>query len=554
MESFEDAPLLNLFKAAMLIEGNDVRGDVSRTGLTTQHRVQTCIKSLNMLIPSFEDLTSILETTEKYWPLWNAFPKDVLPGSDHPQTDGVARVRTFILDSMRSGCGVVVAKAVLCLALCIQQLPASFKHQRPNLPASPSALLDSYLVGAETLLPVLEGSACTLDGLECFTLQARVYIDMGKPRNAWLCLRRAMSYAILQGLHTLDDSADERRRSLWSLIWQHERQLSLVLGFPPAISDSHPGVSRPYASQSIQERVRFEFSVIAGHIIERNQNHRNIDYSVTERIEQELLQYRNGLASTLLDVRPAPSMPLEIIYGLQVAKIHYYSHCKMLHLPYMLKSSVDRKYEHNRLAALEAAREAAKTWQDLRDCCGSETLIICDLMDFQVFTAAIVIVINLLSPSCPDNAHDQARDWELVHDISRNLAKVSEEMECNVACQAARLLDHISAAHHGTYEGPEIYEATIPYFGKVRISQIKKAAPSQAEAAKMGELNEQELFSNMVEFSADPFVPFSQNYMGDYLSEAELGIDWTTVLNADIDYDWSQSFESSSFGMSRSLS
>jgi hypothetical protein len=58
----------------------------------------------------------------------------------------------------------------------------------------------------------------------------------------------------------------------------------------------------------------------------------------------------------------------------------------------------------------------------------------------------------------------------------------------------------------------------------------------------------------MVEFSADPFVPFSQNYMGDYLSEAELGIDWTTVLNADIDYDWSQSFESSSFGMSRSLS
>jgi hypothetical protein len=519
-------------------------------GLTTHHRIQACIKSLNTLIPSFEDLTSILETTEKYWPLWNAFPKDVLPASHHHPTDGVAKVRGFILDSMKSGSGVVVAKAILCLALCIQQLPTHFKHQRPHLPASPSDLVDSYLFGAETLLPVNEGSAGTLDGLECFGLQARLYIDRGKPRNAWLCLRRAISYAVLQGLHTLDDSADERRRSLWCQIWQHERQLSLILGFPPAISDTHPGVSTPHPHQSVQERVMFEFSVIAGHIIDRNQNHRNIDYSVTEKIEQELVQYRNGPASALIDLKPTPSMSLETIYGLQIAKIYYHNHCKMLHLPYMLKSSTDRKYEHNRLAALEAARQIAKAWGDLRHCCGSETLIICDFMDFQVFMAAIVLVINLLSPSCPDNIHQQTRDWELVHDISRNLKSVSEEMECNVACQAARLLDHLSAAHHGMYDGSETYEATIPYFGKVRISQIRKVAPSRTEDTPLDELKDQELFSNMVEFSTDSFVPFSQNYMGDYLSEAELGVDWTAVLNADIGYDWSQSFESSSFGIS----
>lgn len=548
-ESFEDAPLLNLFKAAMLIEGNETQGDISRTSLTAHHRIRACITSLNALIPSLEDLTAILETTEKYWPLWNAFPKDVLPGSGHPQTSAVTRVRNFILDSMRSTCGVFVAKAVLCLALCIQQLPARFKDQRLNLPAPPRALLDSFLAGAETLLPVNEGSAGTLDGLECFGLQARIYIDMGRPRNAWLCLRRAMSYAILQGLHTLDDSADERRRTLWTHIWQHERQLSLILGLPPSISDVHPGVLRPHLTASVQERVMFEFSIIAGHIIERNQNCRSVDYSITERIEEELIQYRNGVASAVLDTTPTSSMPLETLYRLQVAKIYYHNHCKMLHLPYMLKASINRKYEHNRLAALEASRQIISAWQDLRDCCGSEIMIMCDLMDFQVFTAAIVLVINLLSPYCPDDGHQQARDWDLVHDISRNLDKVSQEMECNVAYQAARLLEHLSAAHHGMYEGPETYEATIPYFGRVRISQIRKVPQPPVEVAQLEGRKAHEKFSNMVEFSADSFVPFSQNYMGDYLTEAELGVDWTAVFNMDIDYDWSQSFDSSGFGM-----
>ena len=552
MESFEDAPLLNLFKAAMLIEGNEVSGDIGRTTLSAQHRIQTCIRSLNMLIPSFGDLTSILEITERYWPLWNAFPESVLPGSDNPPTESVARMRNYIFDSMRSDCGTVVAKAVLCLALCVQQLPASFKYQRPSLPASPSALLEAYLMGAETLLLSLEDSVCTLDGLECFTMQARVYIDQGKPRNAWLCFRRAMNYALLQGLQDLDDGADVRQRRVWSHIWQYDRQISLTLGLPPAISTSHPGVSTPHPSQSLQERVMFESSVIAGHIIERNQNYRNVDYSVTEQIEQKLLDFRYGLASSLLDTVQTSSMPLETIYKIHIAKIYYYGHCKMLHLPYMLKSGVDRKYEHNRLAALEAGRETIRVWQNLRASCEPETLIICNFLDFQVFTAAITVVINLLSPSCPDDIQQQTRDWELIHDTSRNLNNVSEIMECSVACQAAQLLDYLSSAYHGTYAGPEMYEAAIPYFGKVRIRQIKKQVPFHGKEVQMNELdgfNGQEMFSNMVDFSADPFVSFSQNYMGDYLSEAELSVDWTAILNADVEYDWNQSFDCSSSAM-----
>lgn len=548
MENFEDAPLLNLFKAAMLIEGNKVNRDTNRTGPTAHHRIQACIKSLNALVPAFEDLNLILQTTEKYWPLWQAFPKEVLPSSDHPGNDGVARVRNFILDSMKSDKAVVVAKAVLYLALCVQQLPASFKHQRPNLPAAPNALLDSYVVGAETLLPVNEGSAGTIDGLECFIIQAKLYVNMGKPRNAWLCLRRAMSYALLQGLHTLEDSSDERQKNVWTHIWQHDRHLSLILGLPPNITDTHPGIWRPHAGQPVREQLMYEVGIISGHIIERNQNHRNVDYSVTEQLEHELQQCRNGIASSVLNATPNSSMPLQTIYRLQVSKLFYYNLCKLVHLPYMLKSSVEGKYEHNRLAALEAARQMITAWQLLRNCSGSSTLIICDLIDFQVFAAAIVIILNLLSPTCPDPIHQQARDWELVHDITRNLNNISGEIECSVTCQSAKLLERLSAAHQGIYEGPEIYEAVIPYFGKVRISHMRKAPPPSQEARLEG-FDGQELLANTVEFSADPFVPFSQNYMGDYLTEAELGVDWTAVLNTDVDYDWSQLYDSSSSAM-----
>jgi hypothetical protein len=545
VESFEDAPLLHLFKAAMLIEENNVHGSLERTGLTARHRIQACIKSLSALIPNLEDLTLILQTTEKYWPLWQAFPEDVLPRSGHPQSDGVAKVRNYILESMRSGSGVIVAKAVLCLALCVQQLPASFKHQRPSLPATPNALVDSYLAGAETLLPVNEGSAGTLDGLECFLLQQRLYVNMGKPRSAWLCLRRSMSYALLQGLHNLDDSADERRKGIWSHIWQHDRFSSLILGLPPALADTHPGISRPHAGQSIQEQVIYELSIIAGHISERNLNQRNVNYSVTERIERELIECRSGIGSTVLNMIPSPSMPLETVYGLQTLKLYYHNIRKHVHLPYMLKSSLDEKYTHNRLQALDAAREMITSWRLLRDYSGSSTLIVCDLMDFMVFTAAITITLNLLSQSCPDPIHQQASDWELIHVITKSLNNISAEMECKVACQAARLLEYLSAAHQGTFEGPETYEAVIPYFGKVRISQIR------AEEVPQSNFSEQELLWNRVEFNADSFVPpFSQNYMGDYLTEAELGIDWTSVLSMDNNgYDWSQSYDSSSFTM-----
>ncbi|PSS08493.1 hypothetical protein M430DRAFT_109925 [Amorphotheca resinae ATCC 22711] len=498
--------------------------------------------NLNRLIPRLDSLTLILELTEKYWPLWPAIPERPVTSSDQLEPGSVASARDFILDSLGSGTPAAVAKSVLWLALCIQQLPRDFGNRCSNLPASPNDLINSYLSGAETLLLVDEDTGGTREGLEALALQSKLYIDMGRPRKAWLTIRRGLNLAILLGLHHPDESTSIRQKALWSYFWQFDRQLSLILGFPYAIVDSHPGISEVHIEDSIEARAMHRLSIIAGHIIERNQNHRHVGYAATVRINQELEQFRDEIPQHWWDAIPSSTMSLEALHDQQAVKLIYYQLQKFLHLPYMLKSPVDKRFENSRVLALEASRKMIGCYQTLRNGSG-QSIIICDLMDFQVFTAAVTIVINLLSQSSECSVHQQDEDWELVQCTARSLKDVSIKLECAVAGQAAQLLEYLLEVHHGLYTGPESYQAVIPYFGKVKISQPKSAASQTGLTPRIDHQSPTSCpFPQVVEFSANSFVPFSQNYVADYLAETELGVDWTAVFDENMDYEYSQLF------------
>jgi hypothetical protein len=84
-------------------------------------------------------------------------------------------------------------------------------------------------------------------------------------------------------------------------------------------------------------------------------------------------------------------------------------------------------------------------------------------------------------------------------------------------------------------------------FGRVKINRPKTRILQQTAISDFYDGNQfQQQFMPMVEFSANSFEPFGVT--GDMLSEAELGIDWTSVLNTDYNYDWSQTFDGSLFG------
>jgi hypothetical protein len=82
------------------------------------------------------------------------------------------------------------------------------------------------------------------------------------------------------------------------------------------------------------------------------------------------------------------------------------------------------------------------TYENLRK--SSEVaLLICDLMDFQVFSAAIVLVIHLLSQDPNWDINENARDWDTVRGLTKTLKQLSEAKSCAVASQAADLLDYL---------------------------------------------------------------------------------------------------------------
>ncbi len=547
IERLNNAPIISLFKEAMLIQEQNIPSNQIQLQLSSDPRASILVKAIKALLPSPDDLELILRMTERFLPIWQ--DGQGLPiNTKSYSLVGAASAKAFILSSIKSEIPVAVARATLFLALCIQQLPANFNAKRTNLPAPPKILLDSYIKAVDSLLCISESRTSSIDGIECLVIQVKLYINMGRPREAWRCIRHAFNLCLISGLHNPNEMTSDRREALWSSVWQGDKFISAILGLPAATSDSHPGLSIEHVGQGIAGRILYDSGLIWGHIIERNQNYKTLDYSATLVIDQELQQSKSRIPTTWWDSLSRPESPPSSIYSLIYIKLQYYSLCKMLHLPYMLKSSQDSRYEYSRLSALDACREMIYAYQTLRD--NSDlALIICDLMDFQVFTGAVTLIVGLLSQHSQSESYQDTNDWALIHTVTQSLKLVSESLECTVARQAFQLLEHLSFFRHGTYSGPETYEVVIPMFGRVRIHYPGQQVQQESGILYNEHSQMQQRLLHTVQFSASSVPRFEIAGNGDVNFGAELGVDWMLgETDININYDWTRTFEGSSFG------
>lgn len=380
-------------------------------------------------------------------------------------------------------------------------------------------------------------------GLICntylLTLPSTSYINLGKPRKAWLVGRRASNLAILYGYHR-PEAKDARETSKWDQLWQGDRMLSMSLGVPYAVQNPPPCP----ADANFGERFHQGLAIAAGHIIDRDQLGPAADYSMTEKIDEELEYCRSEAPPGWWDMTPNSDMPLDLLYGHLVTKIHWHLTRKLLHLPYMLKSLTDNRYEKSQFAALESAMEILLCYQAFRNN-GGDAVVVCDLIDFQSFSAALTIIIYLLSPLAL-RAHPQTicnyDAWDIIRQVTATLKRVSKLLECHVAGQASHLLEYLTAVHDGTTINTGGYEAMVPYFGRIRITGVK-GPKLEKELEQNGNLYAQDFswFPGAVEFSSNTF---GDSFTGNYLSEAELGVDWTALFEMDGNFDWTQTYES----------
>lgn len=539
IEDFEDTPLINLFKDAMILDSDDSRTRNRLLDLPANAKLRNSIRLLASLIPNPPDLGFILDTTAKYWSFWP--PCYLSPHSAYLVHDERVNCPLSILsNALMSGKPALIGKGVIFLALCIQQLPKEVHHQRLHITASPKLLIQSYLEITQDLLAVSEDMGPSIDDLECLMLQMKLYINLGKPRKAWLRTRQAFSTALLLGLHRPDDGQDSRKERVWGLIWQSDRQLSVLLGFPSATTNSHPSISAEF-QESGHHAVFHRMCIVAGSVIERDQTHHTADYSITVKIQGELEELRSTISNEWWDPRPDFDLSAEDLYHRYSTKIQFFHLCNLVHLPYMLKSSTSSKYSHSRVAALEASRDLIRQYQGFRRSAHAAH-VICELMDFVAFFAASVITIDLFSQTHRRPDAEEAEDWSMVESLTGTLRHVSKMMECNVAAQGAQLLQFLAAANRGDYQGPEKYEVVVPYFGRVRINRaagIRSREQLTSARAEESFIPSQSQFGNTVEFSSNSF---GRGMLMDTNVDEELGCDWSMMAEFDTTYDWFQTF------------
>ncbi|MCJ1419195.1 hypothetical protein MMC32_005548 [Xylographa parallela] len=559
---FDSAPLLSLFDNAVIRHETgpvaDARDETatnlpdvgSRTFqpfFETGSRIPMAVKAL---MPDDNDLTQIIRLSLSCWQDWQKyFPNMLVPRTYETETDQITRLRNHIHQCLDSGSVGDTAKILICIAICFQQLSGRLSLDRWNLPMKPDVLQQRYMTFVENLLASDEGLASTIDGLECMVLQIRYYVDEGKPRRAWLVGRRATGFAYFMGIHrparSTDDLLAKRKTDLWFQMSIGDRHLSLILGLPySTLDDRFDGKDFTNQEQTGRygEGLLAKLSVIAGHIIHRNNDLNNTSLIDTFKIEQELEEAKDSMPAGWWEALPVPSMPAEVIRDMFVAKFVYHNDRKLLHLPYLLKSFTDRRYEMSRISGLESSREMIKCYQVLRR---HGALLVCNLIDFEAFTASMVLVLDLLNQHANNRGRgdlvQEDSDWNLVNSIREDFETIAQETICPVAKQAAQILRQFGDARYGCDEYTnETYQVIIPYFGKIRIGRPNTITPSPS-ATSVGSqlLTPEESAAEGVESGADPFVSFD-NYnfpiSGD--SYLDVGTDWASMLDLDLHNDW----------------
>ena len=472
-----DEPFLKLFGDVdnRDIRDSNVHGSVHAGFPTTDESAHRIIREFRHHIPNSAELMSILQAGRSTMSLWSgAFPETL----GAPESVSLERLRDHIYRCSYSSNIADVTKLMLCLALHIQQLPSELETVHMSLPAPLDHLQEYYMMSAESLLSSDERLGGTMSGLECMILQSEFYINVGHLRKVWLIIRRAVNIAQLLGLHRkilvdVDSRLALRRNAIWTELWQRERGFSLILGLPCSTLDSQiPPLAAKEDESDLERMKRFlqDLGIVMGHIVDRDQDSSGKTYSTTLKIEEQLEECQSIMPAQWWDFKPDSTTPTDAIRDMFVAKMRFYTVQRLLHLPFLLKAFGDRRFDSSRLTTLQSAREIIKVYHILRDE-QKPVLKVCDMVDFQVFAAAMTLVIDLLAWSGTldhNDLHREERDWELVLQTAEVLGHFSSSRKgCEVAVLGARVLEDFSQLRNGPAEG--VSRVDIPYFGQVEI-------------------------------------------------------------------------------------
>jgi hypothetical protein len=455
----------------------------------------------------------------------------------------VAEVSQKSLDTFISwGCGqtypVSVALALLCVVISIQQVPPGTHENSGGEPLPFQSIMDICLSNIESLIISNDEYAGSIEGIDIMILQAKSYVNLGRPQKAWILLHRAISTAQLIGLHKegtfrtkdIEISNEDRQRG-WSHLNTLDRYLSIILGLPRAVSDGEFGVHTPWRDTTDLDIGTYQqkLSLMAGYIVERNKFFTNDSLLLTMNMDFELGVLERNLPLELQN--PESTFCIDNDSQACFRLMARFWHCQLqifLHLPFLLQSRANRELDPNHLACFSASRKMLRLYHVMRLTPKAE-FYICRMIDFQGFTASLLLLLGLLGYhemcSSSESGREKDQDLDLVDVTIGILERASCEYGGVVASQGAEVLKRLREimARTGSDETQKstwTERISVPYFGLITISTTDRSdSDGTVVLAESGGLSAELWPENQVD---------GHGY----------DIDWQTMVNIDLDQDW----------------
>lgn len=301
---------------------------------------------------------------------------------------------------------VLVARKLLILGSYLQAVPPCGAKSLRNLGVIHRDIMSRVVDTAHSLVNCNDELVASIEGIECITIESMYHNNAGNLRQAWLTLRRAMPIAQMMGLHrgrnppsvlkTLEREMCISPEYVWFRLVQSDRYLSMMLGLPQGSPESN-FFPTPWSLESCTptERLQRIDCVVAGRILQRNEADIN-DLVATQEIDKLLHTASTSmppqwwLIPNFASSTSNKNEHFQETLRLMDQFTHYHL-VSRLHLPYLLRSLADKKYEYSKITAVNASREILSRFVAFRKF--NHVGSYCRGIDFLVFIASTTLCL-----------------------------------------------------------------------------------------------------------------------------------------------------------------
>jgi hypothetical protein len=406
-------------------------------------------QALASLLPQGSTLTRILKASE---PLWQSGQKRRIPGAKQHES-----LEDFLNHALANGSPFDIAQVLQAI---------SFR--------SDNAFLNRMSTAVDRLILSDQDYMTSLEGLNRAIVQGHLHSDCGRTRQAWQIWRRAIMYAQMQGLHKVRLTPEAEL--IWWALFGLDRSVSMMLGMPYAIPESHCNMefrldSLPERSRALRA-FRFRLGQIIGKVIDHQQTSHSYNmpqFMDLEVIDRELSQLPSQMPPEmwLLDALPPKNDMEQARQWREVVfnQLSYYQTYIALYLPYLLRSLDNPKWEHLRRRCLQASRKFLQLYHRLRHP-EAGFLLKCRAFDSVGCAATIIVILVLWTHARSGTKRiEDCSDWKLVETTMDLYKRFLEQQDEEAARQSYRTLQRFSETRYlRANVDPGRTKFNIPFF------------------------------------------------------------------------------------------